>query len=96
MIATRRLAVVVLLGVVLAFTVIGGTLDSATFYLGNSGAAAGDVWACVYAHSDTFGVVDGKPSGTPLGVSSPVDAATIDTAPELVTFHFDNALSHVY
>jgi hypothetical protein len=75
-----------------SFTAIGGTLDSATFYLSRQLSPSGDVHALLYAHSGAFGST-GVGSGAPLATSSPVAAATLGDTPQLVTFHFDNTVS---
>lgn len=68
----------------------GITLNSAKFYLTNSGVGSGNVYAKVYAHSGTFGT-SSVPTGAALATSDAVAATSIAAGPALVTFSFSGA-----
>ena len=75
-----------------SFTAIGGTLDSAKFYLRAHGSPTGMAYAKLYAHSGTYGV-SSLPTGSPLAISQGVDVSTLSSSFALVVFQFDNSVT---
>lgn len=62
-------------------------ISTCKFYLKKSNSPTGYIVAKVWAHTGTFGI-DGKPTGTPLATSDEIDASTISSSYQLVTFTF--------
>ena len=75
-----------------SFTAIGGTLDSAKFYLRKFGSPTGTAYARLYAHSGTYGS-SSLPTGAPLATSAAFDVSTLTSSFSLATFQFDNSVT---
>ena len=71
---------------------VGGTLDSAKFWLAAwPEAASGSCYAELWAITGTYGL-DSIPTGVPLATSASVDVSSLALQPnwQAVTFQFDN------
>jgi hypothetical protein len=73
-----------------SFTAIAAVLNSAKFYLQKYGSPTGNVVACIYAHSGTYGT-SSVPSGAALATSDNVDVSGLSTSLALVEFVFSGA-----
>ena len=73
-----------------SFTAVGGTLDSAKFYLKKFGSPTGNTVAKLYAHSGTFGT-NSVPTGAALATSDNFDVSALSGDFILVTFNFSGA-----
>lgn len=71
------------------FTGTDGNIDSAELILSNNGVSVGYITAYINAISGTSGV-DGKPTGSPIATSTPIDISTLTTSSARVKFTFPN------
>lgn len=74
-----------------SFTATAGVLDSAKFSIKRVGSPTGNLVATIYAHTGTYGTNTGKPTGSAIATSDPIDVSTISTTQALVTFTFTGA-----
>lgn len=71
-----------------SFTAIDGVLNSVKFDIQRVGSPSGNLIANIYAHTGTYGTNTGKPTGSPIATSDPIDVTTISTSEHLETLTF--------